>query len=134
MGLPERKAIALYQQNVFPKWQQRFNELVGAPVEFEVEWNTLGREGAAEIFEKGFNVIYFEPVVLAIQQIAVDDFSKQAVRDGFKKYFISGAEPADNVFYRFQDKTLFYRYGFSNLENYTHERVQRLVQLFEKNL
>ncbi|NTX04793.1 MULTISPECIES: hypothetical protein [Myxococcus] len=50
MGLPERKAIALYQQSVFLMWQQKFNELVGAPVEFEVEWNTLGAEGLAEIF------------------------------------------------------------------------------------
>ncbi|NTX36136.1 hypothetical protein HUA78_16945 [Myxococcus sp. CA033] len=93
-----------------------------------------GAEGLAEIFEKGFDAISFEPVVLALQQIAVDDFSKQAVKDGFKKYFISGTEPEDRVFYRFQDKTLFYRHNFSNIENYTSERVQRLVQLLEKNL
>ncbi|WP_141324810.1 hypothetical protein [Myxococcus sp. AB025B] len=134
MGLPERRAIAQYKQNVFPKWQQKLNELVGAPVEIEVEWDTLGADGLAHLFEQGIDAIYFEPLVLALQDLGVDDFSKQAIRDGFKKYVISGIEPEDRIFYRFENQTLSYRHNFSNIENYTNERRQRIVNLLEQGL
>ncbi|RYZ40937.1 MAG: hypothetical protein EOO71_14010 [Myxococcaceae bacterium] len=134
MGLPERKALALYQQNVFPGWQKKFNELLGYPLELEVEWSTLGEEGQAHLFEEGISVIYFEPLLQALNAIAVDDFSKQALRDGFKKYFVSGIEPADREFYSFSDKTLFYRHNFSGNENDIPDKKDRIVSLLEKNL
>lgn len=134
MGLPERKAIANYKQNVFPVWQKKLDDLLGYHLEIEVEWDTLGEEGMAHAFEEGFNLIYFQPVELGIKAIAVDDFSKQALKDGFKKYFVSGIEPADRVFYRFEDKTLSYRHNFSGGENDLPDRRDRIVGLFEKNL
>ncbi len=134
MGLAERKALAQYQQNVFPAWQKKFNDLLGYPLELEVEWSTLGEEGQAHLFEEGLNVIYFEPLLLALQAVAVDDFSKQALRDGFKKFFVSGIEPADRVFYTFSDKTLFYRHNFTGNENDLPDKRDRIVHLLEKNL
>ncbi|MCY1036512.1 hypothetical protein OV207_34065 [Corallococcus sp. BB11-1] len=134
MGLAERRASAQYQQNVFPVWQKKFNDLLGYPLEIEVDWPTMGEDGLAHLFEWGMNVIYFEPLMLALQAIAVDDFSKQALRDGFKKYYVSGVEPENRVFFSFSDKTLFYQLKFGGNENDLPDRRDRLVQLLEKNL
>ncbi|MCP3098141.1 hypothetical protein LZ198_04525 [Myxococcus sp. K15C18031901] len=123
-----------YRQNVLPVWQKKLSELLGYELEIEAEWDTLGAEDCAHIMEKGLNAIYFEPLELAIREIAIDDFAKQALRDGFKKFFFSGKEPEDRIFYRFENKTLSYRHNFSNIENYVNERRQRIVHLFEKNL
>ncbi|PTL80288.1 hypothetical protein DAT35_30330 [Vitiosangium sp. GDMCC 1.1324] len=134
MGLPERRAIAEYQKNTFPKWQKEFDDFLGYHLEIEVDWPTLGAEGQAHVFDQGISAIYFEPLMLALKDIAVDDFGKQALKDGFHKYVISGVEPDDRIFYKFANKTLSYGMTFCNIENYVNERRQRIVNLLETSL
>ncbi|MBN8472459.1 hypothetical protein JYJ95_38650 [Corallococcus exiguus] len=134
MGLPERRAIAAYQKDVFPRWQQKFNDFLGYNLDIQVDWPTLGADGQASHFEKGFDAIYFEPLMEALKEIAIDDMGKEALKEGFHVYAISGVEPEDRRFYKFENKRLSYGMTFCNIENYVHERKQRIVNMFEEKL
>ncbi|OFW88703.1 MAG: hypothetical protein A3J37_08640 [Alphaproteobacteria bacterium RIFCSPHIGHO2_12_FULL_45_9] len=134
MGLAERRAVAEYQKNVFPKWQKAFDDFLGYHLEIEADWANLGLEGTAEQMENGLDAIYFVPLMEALQQIAPDDFGKEALKEGFHKYTITGIEPADRIYYKFSDKTLSYAMSFCNTVNYVNERKQRIVNILEEKL
>ena len=136
MGLPERRAVAAYQKDVFPRWQQKFDEFLGYHLDIQVDWATLGTgaDGQSGVFEKGFDAIYFEPLMAALKDIAIDDMGKQALKEGFHVYAISGVEPEDRRYYKFENKQLSYGMTFCNIENYVNERRQRIVNLFEEKL
>lgn len=134
MGLAEKRAVAQYQQNVFPKWQQAFDDFLGYHLEIEADWANIGLEGGADYMEKGIDAIYFVPLMEALKEVAPDDFGKQALKEGFHKYKITGIEPADRIFYKFADKTLSYEMNFCNIENYVHERKQRIVNILEEKM
>lgn len=133
MGLPERKALFEYENNVFPKWQKKLDEALGYHLEIEVDWSSLGEEGQAANFERGFDALYFEPLVLAIEEIGADDFGKKALKDGLAKYVVSGKDPEDRIYYKLANKTLSYSHDLSNVD-YVDDRKKQLIDLFNKSL
>jgi hypothetical protein len=91
MGLAERRAIKMYQDQVYPLLKLRLDAAAGFSVILEVDWDRISIPGEADRYqEEGyFTDTYFTPVVEAFKRIAIDDMGKQALRKGLLKVVVT---------------------------------------------
>ena len=136
MGLLERRAAKAFQDDSYQKLTGEINTLVGSPIEFEVNWDTLALEEYTHMYDEGFSKVYFAPLINAIKEITLDDMGKEALKEVLKKviikneggiYYASGA-------YSFNSGVLTINHEpFSNINDIT-ERSEALGKLLMKNL
>ncbi|HRC55033.1 MAG: hypothetical protein IPI49_08750 [Myxococcales bacterium] len=93
MGIAERRATLDFQARALPGLKDQIHKLAGFPVELEINWDQLAKEGAAERYLEGWRKVYFTPVIEALKSVGRDDMGREALRDGLKK--ISFANSAD---------------------------------------
>ena len=82
MGLNERRKIKELQETTFPGRVQEIQEICGAPIPYEVDWDSLADD------PEGLNFIdnlSCHRLNMALRVICQDDMGKEAVRDGLKK-------------------------------------------------
>ena len=136
MGLLEKRAAKAFQDDSYQKLTGEINTLVGSPIEFEVNWDTLALEEYTHMYDEGFSKVYFTPLINAIKEITLDDMGKEALKEVLKKviikneggiYYASGA-------YSFNSGVLTINHEpFSNINDIT-ERSEALGKLLMKNL
>ena len=81
MGLNERRKIKELQDVTFPGRVKEIEEICGAPIPYEVDWESLADDA------QGLNYIdniSCHRLNMALRVICQDDMGKQAVRDGLK--------------------------------------------------
>ena len=88
MGLAERRAIKGYQDNQYPHKLQQIHTAAAFALPVEVEWDTLGAEGYAELLPDAFTKVYFQPLIAALEKITIDDMGKEALKAGISKVII----------------------------------------------
>lgn len=91
MGLLERRAMAKFETETFPKLHARINDAAGFEVPITVKWDTLAEEGYADLYAEAFDKVFFKPLLDAIKGVCVDDMGREALRDGLKSVKIQGA-------------------------------------------
>ena len=82
MGLNERRKIKELQDVTFPGRVKEIEEICGAPIPYEVDWESLADDPEA------LNCIDFASchrLNMALRGICIDEMGKQAVRDGLKR-------------------------------------------------
>jgi len=82
MGLNERRKIKELQEKTLPARSQEIAEISGAPVPYEVDWESLADDAEALNFLDNLSC---HRLNMALRMICQDDLGKQAVRDGLKK-------------------------------------------------
>jgi hypothetical protein len=87
-GLDEKRAIAAYKQDMYPKQEAALREIVGADVAITVAWDELAVEGASALYADGFTKVYFEPLIAALASVAADDLGKEALAGALKSIAI----------------------------------------------
>lgn len=92
MGLAERRAIRDFENNHFPEIRRRIETAAGIPVPVEVRWDTLASQGEAASFAETWPVIYFEPLIAALEDITRDDLGQDAIKEGLKKIVIQNEQ------------------------------------------
>lgn len=85
MGLAERRAAERWKNDYYPDWKARIDQAAGFDVPVEVSWEQLAEEDYADSYAEFFPKVYFEPLVLALSAITVDDMGKDAIREGLSK-------------------------------------------------
>lgn len=96
MNLNQRRAVAAFQENYFPKWKKQIAEVVGFDVPVDVKWETLFYKAESDdpkVLTEYWEKIFFEPTLKTFQAICIDDMAKSAVKTGIKGIFMSGGDP-----------------------------------------
>ncbi len=81
MGLNERRKIKELQETTFPGRVKEIEEICGAPIPYEVDWESLADDAEGLNF---IDNISCHRLNMALRTICVDDMGKAAVRDGLK--------------------------------------------------
>jgi len=81
MGLNERRKIKELQEVTFPGRVKEIEEICGAAIPYEVDWNSLADDMEALNF---IDNISCHRLNMALRMICQDDLGKSAVRDGLK--------------------------------------------------
>jgi len=81
MGLNERRKMKELQDVTFPGRVKEIEEICGAGIPYEVDWNSLADDMEALNF---IDNISCHRLNMALRMICQDDMGKAAVRDGLK--------------------------------------------------
>jgi len=81
MGLNERRKIKELQDVTFPARVKEIEEICGAPIPYEVDWESLADDAEGLNF---IDNISCHRLNMALRVICRDDMGKQAVREGLK--------------------------------------------------
>lgn len=81
MGLNERRKIKELQDVTFPGRVREIEEICGAPIPYEVDWDSLADDAQGLNFIDNLSC---HRLNMALRCICGDDMGKAAVRDGLK--------------------------------------------------
>ena len=81
MGLNERRKMKELQDVTFPGRVKEIEEICGAAIPYEVDWNSMADDMEALNF---IDNISCHRLNMALRMICQDDMGKSAVRDGLK--------------------------------------------------
>ena len=82
MGLAERRKIKELQDVTLPGRVREIEEICGAPIPYEVDWDSLADDAEGLNF---MDNISCHRLNMALRVICQDDMGKEAVREGLKK-------------------------------------------------
>jgi hypothetical protein len=81
MGLEERRRVKELQEVTLPGRVKEIEEICGAPISYEVDWESIKDDAQALNF---LDNISCHRLNMALRVICSDDMGKEAVRDGLK--------------------------------------------------
>ena len=94
MGLPERRKIKELQDTTFPGRVKDIEEICGAPIPYEVDWDSLSDDMEALNF---IDNISCHRLNMALRVICQDDMGKEAVRETLKKIKLKNVKSRDEM-------------------------------------
>jgi hypothetical protein len=135
MGLAERRAAMEFEKTTYPGLKKQIDEAAGFPVDIEVRWETLAKDGKyVSSWNRGWPKIYFEPIVEAFKEICVDAMGKDALKQAIKKIIVQNTKSEySSDWARFAENTLTLDYMFTNVDDVT-TRKDILLKTLEKAL
>jgi len=80
MGLNERRKIKEIQDTILPGRVKDIEEICGAPIPYEVDWDSFDTFEALNFLDN----ISCHRLNMALRMICQDDMGKEAVREGLK--------------------------------------------------
>jgi hypothetical protein len=89
VGLNERRKIKELQEQTFPERVKEIAEICGAPIPYEVDWDSLADDAEALRF---IDNISCHRLNMALRVICQDDLGKEAVRNGLKAIRLKNVE------------------------------------------
>jgi hypothetical protein len=103
MGLNERRQIKELQEVTFPGRVKEIEEICGAPIPYEVNWDSMADDGEALRF---IDNISCHRLNMALRMICQDDLGKQAVREGLKLVKLSNVKDKNLMKMSFENGVL----------------------------
>ena len=94
MGLAERRKIKEIQDTTLPGRVKDIEEICGAPIPYEVDWDSFGDDLEALNF---MDNISCHRLNMALRMICQDDMGKEAVREGLKKVEAEERQEGDQM-------------------------------------
>jgi len=81
MGLAERRKIKELQETTIPGREQEIAEICGAPIRYEIDWDSLANDLEGLNFLDNLSC---HRLNMALRVVCADEMGKEAVRDGLK--------------------------------------------------
>ena len=103
MGLNERRKIKELQETTFPDRVKEIQEICGAPIPYEVDWDSLKDDMEALNF---IDNISCHRLNMALRVICQDEMGKEAVRDGLQLIKLKNVKTKDEMKLAFSAGTL----------------------------
>jgi len=94
MGLNERRKIKELQDTTFPERVKEIEEICGAPIPYEVDWDSLKDDLEALNFIDNLSC---HRLNMALRVICQDELGKEAVRDGLKQIKLKNVKTKDEM-------------------------------------
>jgi len=130
MGLNERRKIKELQDETFPGRVKEIEEICGAPIPYEVDWESLADDAEGLRF---IDNISCHRLNMALRVICADDMGKQAVRDSLKLIRLKNVKEPSEMKMEFKDGVLEMHCAYAQAANGMHSD-HAIRQLLEKNL
>ena len=135
MGLAERRGAERFKNDAYPDWKARIDQAAGFKVPVEVAWEELAVADYADSYAEFFPKVYFQPLVLALSAITVDDMGKDAVREGLEKVVIKNSgEYGSTSGITFRNGVLTINHRSHVNVDYYEERAKAIQQNLESGL
>ena len=130
MGLEERRRVKELQEVTLPGRVKEIEEICGAPISYEVDWDSIKDDSQALNF---LDNVSCHRLNMALRVICADAMGKEAVRDGLKLIKLKNVKTPAEMTMRFDGGVLemhcAYALGASGMHSDNDIRA-----LLEKNL
>ena len=103
MGLNERRKIKELQETVLPGRVKDIEEICGAPINYEVDWDSLSDDMEALNFMDNLSC---HRLNMALRSICQDEMGKEAVREGLKLVKLKNVKTKEEVSMTFEKGVL----------------------------
>jgi hypothetical protein len=103
MGLNERRKIKELQEVTLPDRVKEIEEICGAPIPYEVDWDSLADDLEGLNFLDNLSC---HRLNMALRVICQDDLGKQAVREGLKKVKLKNVKTKPEMKINFENGVL----------------------------
>ena len=103
MGLNERRKIKELQETVRPGRVKEIEEICGAPIPYEVDWDSLADDMEGLNFMDNLSC---HRLNMALRSLCQDDMGKEAVRDGIKLVKLKNVKTKPEVSMTFESGVL----------------------------
>ena len=103
MGLNERRKIKELQETTFPGRVKEIQEICGAPIPYEVDWDSLSDDPEALSFIVNLSC---HRLNMALRVICQDEMGKEAVREGLKSIKLKNVKTPGEMSIAFQGGVL----------------------------
>jgi hypothetical protein len=103
MGLDERRRIKELQDVTFPERVREIEEICGAPIPYEVDWDSLASDATGLNFIDNLSC---HRVNMALRVICQDDMGREAVRDGLRLIKLKNTADSASMSIAFGDGVL----------------------------
>ena len=103
MGLAERRKIKELQDDVLPGRVKEIEEICGAPIPYDVDWESFNDDLEGLNF---MDNISCHRLNMALRVICSDDMGKEAIRETVKKIKLKNVKTKDDMAMTFADHTL----------------------------
>jgi len=94
MGLNERRKIKELQEMTFPERVREIAEICGAPIPYEVDWESLKDDMEALNFIDNLSC---HRLNMALRVICQDELGKEAVREGLQQIKLKNVKTKDEM-------------------------------------
>jgi hypothetical protein len=94
LGLAERRKIKELQDVTLPGRVSEIAEICGAPIPYEVDWDSFADDAEALNF---MDNISCHRLNMALRSICLDDLGKEAVREGLKKVRLQNVKTKEEM-------------------------------------
>ncbi len=90
LGLAERRAIAAYSTDIWPKYELEIQDLAGFPVTINLDSKSLALPGLADSYadDDYLRKPIIDPILQAIGAITATEIGRAALKDGLKTIVI----------------------------------------------
>ena len=103
MGLAERRKIKDLQDVTLPGRVREIEEICGAPIPYEVDWDSLADDAEGLNFMDNLSC---HRLNMALRVICQDDMGKEAVREGLKKVRLKNVKAKSDMSMTFEGGVL----------------------------
>lgn len=103
MGLEERRRVKELQDVTLPERVKEIAEICGAPIPYEVDWESIKDDATALNF---LDNVSCHRLNMALRVICQDEMSKEAVREGLKLVKLKNVPVAAEMSIDFKGGTL----------------------------
>ncbi len=136
MGLAEKRIAKAFQEKNYVALTNEINGVVDKQLEFEVDWDSLMKDGYSQFYEDGWTKIYFTPLLNVLKQICEDDMGKEAVQESLDKVIIKDESDISNgnSWSTFEDKILTLDHSAIYNIRDVDERTEGLLKTLENGL
>jgi hypothetical protein len=130
MGLPERRKIKELQDTTLPGRVKDIEEICGAPIPYEIDWDSLSDDMEALNF---LDNISCHRLNMALRVICQDDMGKEAIRETLKKIKLKNVKSRGEMSLTFADGVLEMHCDYAQRTDgmYSDNEIRSLL---EKNL
>ena len=103
MGLNEKRKLKELQEVTFPGRVKEIEEICGAPIPYDVDWDSLAEDSEALNF---IDNISCHRLNMALRTICQDDLGKGAIRDGLKQVKLKNVKDKPSMKIAFENGVL----------------------------
>lgn len=92
MGLAERRGIKEFREKHFIGLKVAIDEAACFDVPLDVDWDSIAAPGYAHMYDLAFAKVYFQPLVIAFNDICRDEMGRAALGTGLTRIVIKNSD------------------------------------------
>ncbi|WP_282175522.1 hypothetical protein [Vibrio nereis] len=137
MGLKEKKAAREFQEQRLDDLVSRAHKAAKFEFEFDIDWDSISVDNFSHLYDQTWSLIYFEPLINAMEELCDDKFYQEAIAEDMKKVVIHnvGDLSKASAHASYSEGTLTLNHSpIYNADNQINDRKEAIKEAIEKAL